>query len=505
MQGAVSLASHENAGLRLCVLGRFELRCGNTSIIDRRWPRTKAKALLKLLALQFGASMHRDQVLEVLWPEVPAAAAANNLHKNLHYLRSITGTGPDDAIVAVREGMVTLRQDVWIDAHQFVNSCLAARGSRSIDGLTLALGLYRGELLPDDPYEPWADRHRENLRALFVSGSLELSGLLEERGDLRGAIERTAAALQADPTVEGAHRMAMRQYAKSGNSARALQQYEQCRAILKRELDIEPHERTRRMRDRIQSDAAQVEAEARVEAAGEQTSRDAHAPPPAVHYTSTADGARVAYWTLGNGPGVPLVSMPVLPHTDIEREWEITEWRAWWERIAQGRTVVRYDCRAAGASRPGSADFSIDALTAELEAVREECGLDRMAIWAAHHSGPAAISYAVRYPERVSHLVLCGAYVEGRRRRATSDEQRREAAVQVEMVRLGWGREDPAFRRFFTSSFIPDASLEDEAVLVGRQGDERLRAEQLAEWCGTIPYEIVARIHPGLPRVVREG
>jgi alanine racemase len=52
---------------------------------------------------------------------------------------------------------------------------------------------------------------------------------------------------------------------------------------------------------------------------------------------------------------------------------------------------------------------------------------------------------------------------------------------------------------------VPGASLEDEVVLLGRQGDERVSAEQLAEWCGTISYEIVSRIHPGLPRVVVHG
>ncbi len=49
---------------------------------------------------------------------------------------------------------------------------------------------------------------------------------------------------------------------------------------------------------------------------------------------------------------------------------------------------------------------------------------------------------------------------------------------------------------------IPGASFEDEVVLLGRQGDERITAEQLAAWRGTIAYEIVSRIHPDLPRVV---
>jgi len=50
---------------------------------------------------------------------------------------------------------------------------------------------------------------------------------------------------------------------------------------------------------------------------------------------------------------------------------------------------------------------------------------------------------------------------------------------------------------------IPDVALEDEAVLLGTQGEERISAEQLASWCGTISYEIVSRIHPSLPRILR--
>ena len=49
---------------------------------------------------------------------------------------------------------------------------------------------------------------------------------------------------------------------------------------------------------------------------------------------------------------------------------------------------------------------------------------------------------------------------------------------------------------------IPGVGLEDEVVLLGKQGDERITAEQLAQWCGTISYEIVSRVHPSLPRVV---
>ena len=90
----------------------------------------------------------------------------------------------------------------------------------------------------------------------------------------------------------------------------------------------------------------------------------------------------------------------------------------------------------------------------------DDLGLERFPLLGVSQGGAVAVAYAARHPERVSKLVLFGAYVRGRARRATTDEMRREAALQLEMVRIGWGRDDPGFRRFFTSSFIPDATLE---------------------------------------------
>src|SRR4029453_1309101 len=72
------------------------------------------------------------------------------------------------------------------------------------------------------------------------------------------------------------------------------------------------------------------------------------------------------------------------------------------------------------------------------------------------------IAYAVRHPQRVSHLVLCGGYPLGWARRARSDAEREQGAAMVTLVRLGWGQENPAFRQLFTSQFIPDGTKEEE-------------------------------------------
>lgn len=79
-------ADREPSGLRLCLLGRFELRSGDRVLLDRTWARSRAKAMLKVVALE--GQIHRDRVMDLLWPDLDAQAAAANLRKSLHHLRT---------------------------------------------------------------------------------------------------------------------------------------------------------------------------------------------------------------------------------------------------------------------------------------------------------------------------------------------------------------------------------------------------------------------------------
>jgi DNA-binding SARP family transcriptional activator/pimeloyl-ACP methyl ester carboxylesterase len=416
------------------MLGRFEVRVDGCTAIDRRWPRAKAKQILKLLALQVGRSMHRDQVAEAIWPGIDPEAAANNLHKNIHYLRNaVARYGYEGEFISLHDGTLELSSDVWIDAHEFVDECLRGRDAQDVDRLQRALARYRGELLPDDLYEPWTERHRDNLRALFVSGSLRLSSLLLKQGAFRQAGEHASAALQVEPTMEDAHWMLMRIHDQAGNRAFALRQYERCKDVLQQELGIEPGERIRALRRTILMNAGALAA----------PGRSATCAPPLEH-AYTTDGARIAYWRLGDGPAEPLIEMPSLPHSDVQREWEIDEWRAFHERRSRSRTLVRYDVRGTGASRPAEPDFSIDASLADLEAVADGAELQRFALWASFHSGPAAITYAVRHPERVSRLVLWCSYARG------SDLRQRDELTSLRrLVSADWHVYSESAAQFF--------------------------------------------------------
>jgi len=125
---------------------------------------------------------------------------------------------------------------------------------------------------------------------------------------------------------------------------------------------------------------------------------------PRIQYAQTEDGVSIAFWTLGDGQ--PVVEMPTLPVSHIQMEWQIPEWRRWYESLARTWTVVRYDCRGAGLSDRDVSDFSLDAQLRDLKAVVDRLHQERVALFAPIHAGPVAIAYAAHHPERVSHLVL---------------------------------------------------------------------------------------------------
>jgi DNA-binding CsgD family transcriptional regulator len=125
---------------------------------------------------------------------------------------------------------------------------------------------------------------------------------------------------------------------------------------------------------------------------------------PSIQYATASDGARIAYWMIGSGP--PLVILPMLPFSHIQLEWLHPERRAWYERLASRRAVIRYDSRGSGLSEREAIDFSLGSQILDLDAVVDKLGLDRFAMFAPFFAGPAAIRYAACNPERVSRLVL---------------------------------------------------------------------------------------------------
>jgi pimeloyl-ACP methyl ester carboxylesterase/DNA-binding CsgD family transcriptional regulator len=199
-----------------------------------------------------------------------------------------------------------------------------------------------------------------------------------------------------------------------------------------------------------------------------------------IRFCTAPDGVRLAYAAHGHGPVIVKAAHWL---THLEHDWRSPVWRHWLEGLGEGHRVVRYDERGCGLSDRDPGQLSLDAFVGDLESVVDAAGLDRFALLGASQGAAVAIGYAVRHPERVSHLVLCGGYARGRLRRAGSVEDREEAALLQSLVRVGWGRADPAFRRVFTMRFVPDATLEQmtwfdelQRMSASPETAERLRA-----------------------------
>jgi len=182
-------------------------------------------------------------------------------------------------------------------------------------------------------------------------------------------------------------------------------------------------------------------------------------PKQTIRFCTSDDGTRIAYAESGDGP--PLVKVANWL-THLEFDWNSPVWRHWLVELSRRHRLIRYDERGCGLSDWNAEDLSFDAWMRDLEVVVEANGLERFALLGISQGAALAIAYAVRHPERVTHLVLHGGYARGRAARGETGRGLETAQVLVKMVELGWGQENPAFRQFFTSHFIPGATLEQQ-------------------------------------------
>ncbi|HEY7269791.1 MAG TPA: alpha/beta fold hydrolase [Dehalococcoidia bacterium] len=176
-----------------------------------------------------------------------------------------------------------------------------------------------------------------------------------------------------------------------------------------------------------------------------------------IQFCSTADGVRIAYAIAGKGP--PLVKAANwLSHLDYDASSPL--WRHWIDELSRERTLIRYDERGCGLSDWDAPALSFDGWVRDLEAVVRAADVDRFALVGISQGGAVAIDYATRHPERVTHLVLYGAYARGWKRRGLTSQQVQEQEALVTLTREGWARDNPAYRQIFASQFVPEASSE---------------------------------------------
>ncbi|HEY6407539.1 MAG TPA: bacterial transcriptional activator domain-containing protein, partial [Ktedonobacteraceae bacterium] len=261
--------------LEVSTLGRFMLRRDHIPLSGGNWSRRKVNDLFKLLLSAEQHRLHREQIQEILWPSSSSEQAANSFGKTLYLLRRalepdlVAGKGSASIYVLLERDTLMLNPDsMEIDADQFESSAkplqakIRNRSQRARDtesDLQLLnefdqiISLYKGDYLPDDVYEDWAQRRRDRLRRVY-------SWLLENAATLalanaqgQRAVEYLQALLERNTADEQTHRQLMLAYARMGHRSDALNQYQLLRAALREELDANPLSETVELYQSIQT------------------------------------------------------------------------------------------------------------------------------------------------------------------------------------------------------------------------------------------------------------
>jgi len=171
------------------------------------------------------------------------------------------------------------------------------------------------------------------------------------------------------------------------------------------------------------------------------------------------DGVRIAYAKSGNLGAPPLVK-PANWLTHLEFDWNSPVWRHWLTEMGRDHTLIRYDERGCGLSDHDAADMSFASWVRDLEAVVDAERLERFSLLGISQGCAVAIAYAVRHPERVDKLVLYGGYAIGRSQRNLSPQEELERTLLQNLIRVGWGKDNPAFRQVFGALFVPEGTPE---------------------------------------------
>lgn len=178
-----------------------------------------------------------------------------------------------------------------------------------------------------------------------------------------------------------------------------------------------------------------------------------------IRFCQAPDGVHLAVAEVGTGP--PLVKAATWI-THVEHDWHSPVWRHWLDELGGRFRYIRYDARGGGLSDRDLTGSRLDDLatwTGDLETAVDCSGdLPKFVLFAMSQGVGPALDYCVRHPERVSRLVILGGYVRGMCRR--NAESAAQAALIPELIRVGWGGSNPAFRTVFTTTFVPEATSE---------------------------------------------
>ncbi len=176
-----------------------------------------------------------------------------------------------------------------------------------------------------------------------------------------------------------------------------------------------------------------------------------------IRFCVAQDGVRLAYAKTGQGP--PLVRIGTWL-THLEHDWNSPLWRPWLDNFSRFHTLYRYDQRGCGLSDWDVDTISFEALLSDLETIIDAAGLDQFALIGMSNGGSLALSYAVRHPERVSHLMIYGGYMRGMAQRSTDAAKNEEIAVHLGLIKMAWSADNPVYKFILSTELLPAGTME---------------------------------------------
>jgi DNA-binding SARP family transcriptional activator len=240
-----------NPPLRVYMLGRFDIEQGERLIQSEDWRNGKARSLFKILLSRRGYQITRQEVVELLWPELDQERAANNLNQTVYNLRRTLEPElerPGASSYIKTEGpKIWLHTALigWVDHDEFKKLHKQAQLSGELGYYESAAAVYGGDYLPEDLYEDWSVSRREALRQEWTELLLQLAALYRTRGQTEKYQECLRRVLENDFSHEESLQKLMLTLNEVGRRDEALALYRNFTARLKSRLNLEPLAETR--------------------------------------------------------------------------------------------------------------------------------------------------------------------------------------------------------------------------------------------------------------------
>lgn len=264
--GLEKVEFHPGYQLKIQTLGPFRVWRGNKEILPLEWRREKARRLFQLLLTYRHTMLDRDQILEMLWPNLEPEIAKRDFKVALSTLYKVLEPERPEGVPSayiIRDGShYGLRPgaDIWLDVEEMEKEIACGdklfkqEPSKALEHYQRAIALYQGNYLEDCLYEAWCSEERERILILYLRTADKVAELLAQKEAWEEVLTVCRAILARDPCWEQAYRWTMLAYARTGRKAQALKTFRQCVEILKKELQVDPSPATIQLYEEIRND-----------------------------------------------------------------------------------------------------------------------------------------------------------------------------------------------------------------------------------------------------------